>query len=102
MRASRTDAELRDTMIKVEESIDAGKLRMKPEVGADTDRRESSACATGSKCWQRAALLQKTAVTPRAGATGVLAQCEKTTQPLLQCACLLMCGCACMCVCRLC
>jgi len=30
----RTDAELRDTMIKVEESIDAGKLRMKPEVGA--------------------------------------------------------------------
>jgi hypothetical protein len=28
----RTDAELRDTMIKVEESIDAGKLRMKPEV----------------------------------------------------------------------
>lgn len=33
MRACRTDAELRDTMIKVEESIDAGKLRMKPEVG---------------------------------------------------------------------
>jgi hypothetical protein len=34
--ACRTDAELRDTMIKVEESIDAGKLKMKPEVRAGT------------------------------------------------------------------
>jgi hypothetical protein len=34
--ACRTDVQLRDTMIKVEESIDAGKLRMKPEVRAGT------------------------------------------------------------------